>query len=255
MEILYKYAETNNGNIIFIENALSGEKYHCPVCKEELIFRNGKIRQKHFCHKNKTNNCGNGGGEGYLHETFKKMLFNYILESIKNNTPLEIFWICNICKKEHNGNLILGISEIKMEYSLEKCRPDLVLINEQGNASIIIEVVDKHEPENNVLEYCSKNNTVLIRIKLDSIEDLENVENKIKTPSNLVFFNQMNCINYVNYVNSIQQRNNINYQLSPNYSNVRRSGPSIEEIEANRTSRIRQQYAIKNYYKSKGRRK
>lgn len=250
MEILYKYAEDNNGQIIFIGNALSGEKYYCPVCKEELIFKNGKIRQKHFSHKNKTIDCG-GSGEGYLHETFKKMLLKYIIENIGNKKPLEIFWICNICKNKHTGNLLLGISDIKMEYSLDKCRPDLTLINDQGNVSAIIEIVDKHEPENNVLEYCSKNNVFLIRIKLESIEDLENIGEKIKFPTNLIFFNQMNCINYVNY---IRQRNNINYQLLPNY-NIKRNGPSIEEIDRNK--KIRQNYAIRNYYKNnpRGRKK
>ena len=68
-EIRYKYAENGNGYVVLIDNAVSGTKYYCSGCKEEMIFKNGQIRQKHFSHKN-TENCIGGGGEGYLHETF-----------------------------------------------------------------------------------------------------------------------------------------------------------------------------------------
>jgi len=191
MEILHKYAEDNDGKIINITNAETGQKYFCPGCKDEFIFKNGKIRQKHFSHKSQSQDCG-GSGEGYLHETFKKMLFNKITENLSKNIPLEIQWKCNVCGYPHSCNILSGISEIKMEYAFETCRPDLVLINQQGKAPFIIEIVDKHEPENNVIEYCKANNIILIRIKLETIDDLENIDNKIKFPSNVVFFNMLN---------------------------------------------------------------
>jgi hypothetical protein len=193
MEILYKYAEDKNGKIIHINNVTAGETYCCPDCKEKFAFKKGKIRQQHFSHKNATSNCI---GEGYLHKTFKKLLFELLKNHIGNKLQLEINWKCNICNNEHKGSLINGINIVKEEHDFGICRPDIVLFNEANTASIIIEIVDKHEPQNNVFEFCKKNNLVLIRIKLETINDLENIENKIKNPTNVVFYNEMNCPNY-----------------------------------------------------------
>lgn len=191
-EIKYKYAEDEDGNIVSIENAVSGKKYHCSGCKEGMSFRNGSIRQKHFSHIN-AENCGGGGGEGYLHETFKKMLLNRIKDCIAKKEPIQISWMCTICKQPHNGNLLYNIVDIKTEYAMEGCRPDLVLGDVNGKVPIIIEIVDKHEPEVNVLDFCRKYFVHLIRIKLNDLNDLEKLDEKIKNPTELMTFNQQQC--------------------------------------------------------------
>ena len=191
-DIKYKFAEDENGVTVFVTSAISGKKYHCSDCKEEMIFKNGNIRQKHFSHKN-IENCGKGTGEGYLHATFKHLLLQHIKGCITEKKPLEISWICNICNGQHNFNLIQNIVDIKTEFALENCRPDLVLFDTTGRVPAIIEIVDKHEPETNVLELCKKYSLFLVRIKLDSLSDLENIENKIKLPSNVYIFNPMQC--------------------------------------------------------------
>jgi len=251
-DILNKFAEDNNGKIIHINNALSDVDYYCPECKERFILKKGNIRQHHFAHNNSSSSC-TGTGEGYLHKAFKKMLLEFIKINISNKSEIIINWRCNICNMEHNGNLLNEIIDVKDEYNLVECRPDIALINKNGNTPIIIEIVDKHEPEKNVIDYCIKNNIVLIRIKLDSINDLENIENKIKYPSILVFFNKMNCPNFRNYL--LQQQ--YNAQIIPKYNGNRQSRPTIDQIEASRThDRERKQYfAIKNYYKKKNRKK
>lgn len=212
--ILNKFAEDKNGKIIHINNALSGIDYYCPECKEKFILKKGNIRQRHFSHSNSSSNC-TGTGEGYLHKAFKKMLLEIIKDKIINKSTLIISWICNICKMEHNGDLLNDIIDIKDEFNLVECRPDIALIHKNGNVPIIIEIVDKHEPEKNVFDYCSKHNTVLIRIKLDSINDLENIENKIMFPSNVLFFNQMNCPVFRN--NYIQQQQVLQRQQHNNF--------------------------------------
>jgi hypothetical protein len=226
MEILHRYAEDKNGNIIHITNAEAGKKYFCSGCKEEFIFRNGKIRQKHFSHKNKTQVCG-GGGEGYLHETFKKMLFYKIVKNINEMEPLVINWKCNICNNGHFLDLLLGIKEIRIEYNLEGCRPDLVLFNEMGQVPFIIEIVDTHEPENNVIEYCKRNNTILIIIKLKDLNDLDNIDNIMKNPSNVILFNKTQC---PIFVRNIQQKAQILYQITPKKRTSQR-GALIDRID------------------------
>jgi len=246
MEIQYKFAENKNGDIVHISNAEIGSIYYCPDCKEKFVFKKGKIRQQHFAHNNSTSNCT---GEGYLHKTFKKLLLDLIKNYITNKLPLEIYWICNVCQKEHNYNLMNNILDVKDEYNLENCRPDIALINNDGKVPIIIEIVDKHEPENNVLQYCQKTNTVLIRIKLDTINDLENINEKIKFPSNVVFFNQLNCPNARNYL--YQQQ--LNAQIIPNQYRTRQSGPTIDQIEADRARK--RHYAIQSNYRKRAKRK
>jgi hypothetical protein len=227
MEILHKYAEDNNGDIIHISNAKIGIKYFCPGCKEEFIFKNGEIRQKHFSHKSQTHVCSGGGGEGYLHETFKKMLFYKILENINKRKPLVITWKCNICNYGHFQDLLLGIKEIKIEYNLEGCRPDLVLFNEIGQVAFIIEIVDTHEPENNVIEYCIKNNTILVIIKLKDLDDLDNIDNIIKNTSNVLLFNRIQC---PIFVKNTQQKAQKQYYITPK-KGITKRGSLMDRIE------------------------
>ena len=129
------------------------------------------------------------------------------------------------------SSLLLGISDIEMEYLLEVCRPDMVLLTQKGNVPFI---VDKHEPENNVIEYCKTKNIVLIRIKLKSIDDLENIDKKMKFPTNVMFFNALDCPNYRNYL--ITKSGRIFTRLSSN--NTQRT---IDKKQKNKT-KIR--YAI-----------
>jgi len=255
--ILYKFAEDINGKIIHISNALPGVDYYCPECKEKFFFKKGNIRQHHFAHNNSSSNC-TGTGEGYLHRTFKKMLLEFIKNNLNNKLPIIITWKCNICNMEHNGTFLNNIIDAKDEYNLAECRPDIALIYKNGNVPIIIEIVDKHEPEKNVIDYCKKHNTILIRIKLDSLDDLEKVENKIKFPSNVIFFSEMLCPNYTNYLQHQLKQQQLNVQIAfqNNTRNMQR-GPTIDQIEASRERdrQRKQHFAIKNYYKKKPGRK
>jgi hypothetical protein len=252
--ILYKYAEDNNGKIVHINNALSGINYYCPECKEKFILKKGNIRQHHFAHNNSSSSC-TGTGEGYLHKTFKKMFLDIIKNNLDNKLPMVINWRCNICNMEHNGDMLNGITDVKDEYNLIECRPDIALLDKNSNVPIIIEIVDKHEPEKNVIDYCIKHNIVLIRIKLDTINDLENIENKIRFPTNVAFFNKMNCQNYVNYVRSINDQNQLLVNSIQSNNRIIQGGPKIDQVVAEHERKRKQQYAIRNYYKNKSKRK
>jgi len=115
MEIQYKFAENENGDIVHINNAIAGKNYNCPECKVKFILRKGNIRQRHFAHNDLPLNCN---PEGYLHKTFKKLLYQKIMDHIKNSMPLEIRWVCNVCNGLHTTNLLFGISDAKIEHFL-----------------------------------------------------------------------------------------------------------------------------------------
>jgi predicted RNA-binding Zn-ribbon protein involved in translation (DUF1610 family) len=253
MELLNEFAEDNNGKIIHIKNAVTGVDYYCPECKEKFILKKGNIRQHHFSHNNSSSNC-TGTGEGYLHKAFKKMLLQLLKNNMSNKLPMIIYWKCNICNMNHNGDILNGIIDVKEEYNLVECRPDIVLVNNKNKVNIIIEIVDKHAPEKNVIDYCIKNNVILIRIKLDSINDLDNIENKIIYSSKVILFNQLSCPNFVNALMQQQYRQKqINAQIAlQNNRNIQR-GPRIDQIVAShdRNNERKKYYVIKNYYKNK----
>ncbi|MDR2923972.1 MAG: competence protein CoiA [Treponema sp.] len=251
-DILNKFAQDNNGNIIHIKNALSGVDYYCPECKEKFILKKGDIRQHHFAHNNSFSSC-TGTGEGYLHKAFKKMLLNKIIEYIKEKKQLEIIYNCCICKQNHNFNILNGIYDAKDEYSMEICRPDIALITENGKVPIVIEIIDTHAPENSVFEYYMKENIILLLIKVDSIDDLENIDNKIKHP---VVNNNLICPNCIyNHIRQQQLNAQLKTQIISNHNRIRQGGPRIDQIEAAQDKKARQLKAIRYNYAKKGRKR
>ena len=193
-EILYKYAEDINGKIIHINNVLTGENYFCPDCKEKFVFKKGKIRQKHFAHNNINSNCT---GEGYLHKTFKKILLEFIKYNVVNKIPMNILIECNKCHNKILMNILGNCLSVKDEYDMKICRPDIALIEENGNVYAVFEIVVTHKPEDNIIDYYQKNNIILFQIKLETENDLENINetinNKIEIKTRPDYFNA--CIN------------------------------------------------------------
>ncbi|WP_162481642.1 competence protein CoiA family protein [Treponema endosymbiont of Eucomonympha sp.] len=258
-EILYEYAEDIDGNIIHVDKAVTGINYCCPSCKEGFIFKNGKIRQRHFAHKNPSSNCTS---EGYLHKTFKKLLVALIKDYISRKLPMEINWGCNICKNNHKENLLAGIIDAKGEYDMGVCRPDIALFNEKGNTPIVIEIVDTHPPEANAIEHYAKNGITPILVNVSSLNDLENVENIIKYSPIVFFFNRLLCPNYYRlYIQKLQNQNlynsyilNNNYRQTPRRPTLR--GSRIDAIEAAQAAKERKRhFAITSYYAKKNSKK
>jgi len=186
-EPLYTIAIDENGKSIQIDKAEKGIKYLCPECNNEFILRkSGKTgrgsRRAHFAHNQLTTNCT---PESYLHSSFKLMLLEIMKDYIQKGLPLGVIWKCNYCGKEHGANILNGVLDVKDEYDMKICRPDIALFDARGNVPAVIEVVVTHEPEEAVKYYYKKNNIVLIKIVLDSLKDLENIENKVKTSSDV----------------------------------------------------------------------
>jgi hypothetical protein len=222
-EILYKYAQDADGRIIHISRAVAGAEYYCPGCQAKFTFKHGQIRRRHFAHRDPSPTCI---GEGYLHNTFKKILVGNIREHISKNTPLAIDTKCNICGGTHHGNILQAICDVAEEYSLEGCRPDIVLSDKSGRIPVIVEIVDTHEPEQNVKDYCVRNATLLIVIKLESMNDLEKTETKLSNPSSVFFSNKRLCPTYRQQLASQTQP-----VLLPTLR-MNRGGPEINGIDA-----------------------
>jgi len=184
-QILYVTAFNEQGILIKANDAEKTGKYTCPICNNELILKkSGNVgkgsKRPHFAHHHLTENCT---PETALHYSFKKMLLENIKKCINNKIPIDMVWACDYCHSTHKGNLLKKVYDIKDEYYMNVCKPDIALFDEKGKVFAVVEVVVTHKPEENVIKYYHDNNIILIQIKLDSENDLDNIDEKIKNPS------------------------------------------------------------------------
>ena len=68
---------------------------------------------------------------------------------------------------------------------MEKCRPDIALLNHDGKVFAAIEIVVTHKPEEFAIAYYKKNQIALIRIELRSETDLDIIIAKINVPTSV----------------------------------------------------------------------
>ena len=202
-KILYTVAKNPSGNLISAKDAEKGIHFLCPVCDKEVLLRKsgntGKnAKRPHFAHKSLTPNCT---PETALHFLFKNKVFKYLEDKIASNLAVPFSWKCKHCQETHSGNLLKKIKEVRLEYSLTECRPDLVLLDAEKKVFAVIEIVVTHKPETEVLSYYKKNNIVLIQINLASDEDLNNFDEKFRNPDIVSICFNPKCATCGHYVN------------------------------------------------------
>ena len=84
-------------------------KYKCPSCDKDVIFRNGKVKQPHYAHKKSDNPCYyyDRPSESQIHKD-AKMLMKMLLD---NNTNMIFYRKCNYCD-ENEKNYIVDITQL-----------------------------------------------------------------------------------------------------------------------------------------------
>lgn len=201
-EILYVTAFDKKGILVKAKNAVKIEDYFCPECKEKLILKkSGKTgkgsRRPHFAHYAESPNCT---PEGVLHKSFKLLFLEKIKQCIASKTPINISWECIYCHEKHQGNLLQFVADAKDEYVMEKCRPDIALLNQDGKVFGVIEIIVTHKPEYTAIAYYKENKIILIQIELNSEDDLENIDTKINIPTSVDYCFNIKCPNHGNYI-------------------------------------------------------
>ena len=73
---------------------------------------------------------------------------------------------CNQCSEELTVNLVAGASSVSREKLVGTVRPDISLLDENGEPVRFIEVVDSHAPEETVHEQALQNGTEVVEIHL-----------------------------------------------------------------------------------------
>lgn len=131
----------------------------CPSCNAPLVARKGSVRRHHLAHMTGTPTC-----EGWLHATAKTMLARRIEDAMAIGGDLPIRWshTCPTLEDEpwedteheieqdmlHKG--ILDSVATEQHLSDWNIRPDIVCFS-GDMPRVLIEVVDTHAPETEVI--------------------------------------------------------------------------------------------------------
>jgi hypothetical protein len=131
-------------------------KYKCPSCEKDVIFRNGKINQPHFAHYKSDNPCYyyDNPNETQIHKD-AKLLMKTLLDN-KNN--ISIHRTCNYCEQRNCGysecidydifdddyNNTKAIIEYKFNYNNSNRSADIALL-ENDKIKYIFEICYKHK--------------------------------------------------------------------------------------------------------------
>ena len=197
-KLLNPWALDAFGKIVSIEHAQKGENYSCPQCHEPLTFckkGNGPhAHQDHFAHK-PGGDCSfysSHDPESEIHKLAKEAIYNILQSYIDNQREFPISWTCPECGCTFNGNLLKKAKTVEKEkqfkdrsdYSLSK-QPDVSLVDENGKLIVAIEVVFTHDVEEEKLQFFIHNNVVLVKIFVQSAEDCNDLEQRLRTPDNV----------------------------------------------------------------------
>jgi competence CoiA-like predicted nuclease len=131
-------------------------KYKCPNCNKNVIFKKGRIKQPHFAHYKSDNPCMyyNKPNETQIHKD-AKMLMKTLLDNKKN---INICRNCNYCLKynrpyienihydifDNNTKNINAIIEYKFYYNNSNRSADVALL-ENNKIKYIFEICFKNK--------------------------------------------------------------------------------------------------------------
>jgi hypothetical protein len=200
-DIMYKYALTQNNELMDIENLtkvnIKDNEYDCISCGEKLIPKLGNIRAHHFSHYD-SNICSK---ETYLHKLGKIVFYINYIKCIENNLEYNIEYEftkeCNYYFKKYNKlcnyqegqkyNLIKYFPNIEYQKKDNNFIPDLLLIDKNNKNKIYVEIFVTHRVTDEKIN--SKNRIIEISIKEENDIELIKSNNLSYKDRRISFYN------------------------------------------------------------------
>jgi hypothetical protein len=198
-DILFPIALNSTSELCYAKDAPKDEEYYCTECKKEMILKRGVAGKKrpHFAHKQISPNCY---PETVLHNAYKNLLFSRLVRALTNQEQVSIEWACKICGEKHKLNLLENIDKVQLESYVENYKPDMVLLR-QGRPVSAIEIIVTHKPEKEAEDYYVAEKISVIKIFLESDEDIYSVENNPLIPPSVEYCLELprcpKCGNYM----------------------------------------------------------
>ena len=170
----------------------------CPVCRQQVIMRLGKIRIFHAAHQPESV-CSVTQPESALHLNTKI----YLYKQLKKGNTLFVNSKCSgathfYCDKNKIVKFISGWNDVEMEYSIEQYRPDIVLLRDSIPIGAI-EVFVTHSLEPEKEKYLKELSIPWIEVDANSENTIFNIQNwKINQPLeygkiNSILLKKWNC--------------------------------------------------------------
>ena len=105
--------------------------------------------------------------------------------AIKEHQEFPISWTCCNCNQELQGNLVQRARSVVEEKKYGSSRPDIALLDAEGRPIVAIEVVFKHDVEDNTLDFYQDSSIVLVRVEVHSAEDCNDMVQKLSHPDSV----------------------------------------------------------------------
>lgn len=150
------------------------------MCKQTVRLRIGRLpkthphyRRSHFAHIGIPNNkCS----ETFLHKHFKEKCAELIGKNIFEKQELLFEWECVNCGRKQRENLLKNVADVKIEYDLGVCRPDIALFDSNGKVITVIEIIVRNKTNEEKLKYYKKNNIKCINITITDYDECDDIE-------------------------------------------------------------------------------
>lgn len=143
------------GKLILVDDAISGEVYHCPACNEAVCARKGDKNVYHFAHKRGAN-C-EYGYQTIIHHMAKEI----IAKNHKILIPKE-----NINDKIH----LKAVDEVKIEKKFGAVIPDILVICD--GKPYIVEIYVTHPVDDEKRENVRSLDVSAIEINLSDLRQM-----------------------------------------------------------------------------------
>ena len=115
-------------------------------------------------------------------------------QSLKAHDPVVFEYECahRVCPCLHEGDLLRGVETILVETRIPETgiQPDIRL---EGSKGKFIEIVHTHKPEDPILAFTQSNRITLVQINVESIEDLDGIQDGTLTAQTIHNFNGCPC--------------------------------------------------------------
>lgn len=153
------------------------DKYYCPICGEELVFKNCTEKEKHFSHKSDTTcNYSGGGGESEDHKIVKR----YLAENIGDTFQIRGNDIVGTGKTfVLGGTRKILVKDIHIEKSLKNIlkldrdyRPDITIEAVTGEL-IALEVYNTHAKTQDDIENLKGTGIIVYEIDIKGLDKLD----------------------------------------------------------------------------------
>jgi hypothetical protein len=189
--------KTNNYE--YPQIATKENKYKCPSCDKDVIFKKGKIKKPHFAHHKSDNPCFyyDKPNESQIHKD-AKMLMKSLLDNKKN---ICIHRECNYCQQRHCG----------ISFS---CHYDIFDNDYNENSKAVIEYRFEHNGSNKSADVAFLENDKIKCIFEMKYKNKTNDENR---PEPWFEFNAEELINNINSGTIIDEYGNITIECIRNF--------------------------------------